>query len=732
MLPRTLADRSKVQATRTIGDRRLKRLTVRESTRVRAYVEDQTARIEEAWGRRAEVVAERSREVRRATDSLAGARGVMIAVALLLLFLAFRNAFFSLPANAGDLLPFPASATDLWSSYLSPWVHSGLGHAWPSPPAFGVLGWFSMLTLGNAGAAQKLALLVFGSVAFIGAYRLVGDSVDRIARLVAASVYLLGGVGYAGMRNGHLSALVVGATAPFVLRPFLTLIGWQRPPGFRRTSTVGQAVLAAAIAGSLVPGSLVYFAACASILALVRGVVDRPLRAAAGLGWGLLALALSWALLLPWSLTWFHPGGALDVLMNARSRGGFIAAYQGNGFLTTILGRTPYLPAFAGLGLPVAGLVALFVARGQRFRLAIALWAVVVAVAFLVQATAAGQLVPLVASPIEAGVLASLAFSGLAGIAASAIRLDLKSISLGLRQPLGVGAAVLAGVLAVTGLVPAMVGAGYSLKPAETQRAARMSGAGSLVADQGGKGTETRVLWVGRSWTGGFPTGSRPARDYVITGNNGQAVTDLFETTSGPGETQLRSTVGAIESGRVDLGGNLLGAFNIGWVVVGRGSGASHWLGQRDLTVVRSDPAYDVLENSAHLARAGAYRRLPPQLAAVAGRGVHSVVARQTPALSRGLETSKRTYSIAAAPRARVAFLAESRDPGWIASSSGRRLRPLRDTWGNAFAVPVGTSGDYAITYRRSFSQVAWLVLVGIGWLVAIGVSFARRREHAP
>ncbi|HET7483112.1 MAG TPA: glycosyltransferase family 2 protein, partial [Actinomycetota bacterium] len=55
--PQTLAERNRVQRRRTVPDRRLQRLTVRESTRIRAYVSHQAERIEEAWGRRADVMS---------------------------------------------------------------------------------------------------------------------------------------------------------------------------------------------------------------------------------------------------------------------------------------------------------------------------------------------------------------------------------------------------------------------------------------------------------------------------------------------------------------------------------------------------------------------------------------------------------------------------------------------------------------------------------------------------
>ncbi|HEX2234790.1 MAG TPA: glycosyltransferase, partial [Actinomycetota bacterium] len=62
--PQTFSERVRVQRARRVPDRRLRRLTVRYATRVRAYVGAQAERLEQAWGRRAETVARRSDRAR--------------------------------------------------------------------------------------------------------------------------------------------------------------------------------------------------------------------------------------------------------------------------------------------------------------------------------------------------------------------------------------------------------------------------------------------------------------------------------------------------------------------------------------------------------------------------------------------------------------------------------------------------------------------------------------------
>ena len=61
--------------------------------------------------------------------------------------------------------------------------------------------------------------------------------------------------------------------------------------------------------------------------------------------------------------------------------------------------------------------MAILVGEGQRRRVGLALWGVVVMMGLVISLIAGGTLRPLVASPIEAGVLPALAFAALAGLA---------------------------------------------------------------------------------------------------------------------------------------------------------------------------------------------------------------------------------------------------------------------------------------------------------------------------
>ncbi|MCA1705165.1 MAG: glycosyltransferase family 2 protein, partial [Actinobacteria bacterium] len=102
-----LSERRKVQKTRTISDRKLRRLTVRGTTRVRAYIGNQTDRLEEAWGRRAETFA-----ARRAIFQNLGSRSIGLAILLVVVgvagfLLGFRHFLWAPQTAVGELLPYP-------------------------------------------------------------------------------------------------------------------------------------------------------------------------------------------------------------------------------------------------------------------------------------------------------------------------------------------------------------------------------------------------------------------------------------------------------------------------------------------------------------------------------------------------------------------------------------------------------------------------------------------------
>ncbi len=731
--PQTLAERRRVQSSRKVSDKTLARLMVRLPSRLRVYALGQAERLEEAWGRRTDYVSRRTTQARAATSRVKGWQIAAGAALVVLMVLGFRGFFWAPPATFGELLPFPDGATSMWRQWASPWQDAGLGSAGPSPSAYFVLGVPQFLSFGGSGAAQKLLLTLLGLAAFVGASRLVSELVDRPARLTAGVVYVLGSVGYAGVRGGSLGALVFGAAAPYVLLSIIRLVGWTRPARWSAGREIATLGLFAALSGAFVPGALILYLGAALVLAAVRTFVGRAGTELKALGGCILGLLLGWALLLPWSFGWIGEGGALAVLNAGSPYADFAANYRDHGMVSVLLGQTPEGPVLFGLALPLLGVVAVFTGSGQRRRMALALWGLIVGLGFLVTATASGLVGPIVASPIEMGVLVSLAFAGLAGLAVGAFRLDLPRRKLGIVQAATVAGLAGALFLAGAGVAPTLVGGDWApgedattLEPMEFEQLNTLLGAGARTSGP------FRALWVGDLWTSPTPTSGRPVRDYILTDARGAELTDLFASHSGQGSALLNEVLGSIVAGETDRAGNLLGSFNIRYVIVARNADTGPWLSQRDLALVRTEDDVLVFEDSSSLDRAALYDELPPYVAAVeredarlASEGQQierAALVRSDPAKYRGIDLG--------GPG--VAFLAETSHDDWTATADGEALERVESGWGNAFSVPAGAVEALEVDHPRTALELATLIGLPLLWIFVIGAAFpSRRREKA-
>ena len=729
-LPQTMAERTRVQLNRKVPDRRLRRLMIRETSRVRFYIQYQTGRLEEAWGRRAEIIAARSNEARAFGRRMRGRPLAIALVSLIAMLLAFRHFVWSPAVSVGELLPYPERATGMFRAFFSPWQDIGLGQPGPPSPSLVPLGIFPIVTLGAAGAAQKLLLLTLGALSFMGAYRLVSDLVDRWGRVAAGAVYVAGSVGYAGVREGALAALAFGAVAPFALHSLLRLTGWTRPPGWNPGRETAKLAAMAGISAAFVPGSLVLYLVCAVVLALGRELLMPGSKAARSLVAPLVALVVGWLLLLPWSASWWQPGAVFDRLQGDASWRAFASGFEGHGMTSVLLGQTPDGPALFGLALPLLGLVAAFVAEGQRRRVALALWSVVAVMGLVVSLIAGGAIRPLVASPIEAGVLSSVAYAALAGLAVGAFRLDLPRRGLGLMQGVAIAGLAVAIFLVAAGLGPAVWGGEWRPDPSGAQATTIDEVDSLLEAELVAEPTGSfRTLWIGDSWNRGTLSAARPARDRLITGPHGQVMTDLFQKRSVEAEQELEGAIASIESGATDRGGALLGAFNIRFVVLEPQDAQEGWLEQRDLAAVRSSSEYIFFQNMAVPARAGVYETVPPYVVALAEEDPTVGAGTEEEALAPAEQRSASLYVAEELEASGIAFVPESRDERWRAFAGGEELEATDGGWGNAFEVPSGSEGTLTIEYDRPTSRAVLWVIVGIAWLVVLGAASSTTRS---
>ena len=727
-LPQTLSERRKVQGQRKVGDLELQRLTVKQATRIRSYVSYQRDRLEEAWGRRAELVAQRSARAKLLSSSMKGWLGFAIFGCVIALLLGFRNIWWSAPLAVGEILPYPDSPFALFRSFSAPWRVAGLGQPGQAPPALGLLGFFPLLTLGAAGAAQKLLIATLGIAAFAGAYRLVSDFVDRAGRITAGALYLLGAIGYAGIRTGSLGALVFGASAPFVLRSMARVTGWSRPPRWNRSSTVAQIALGVAVSSAFVPGALFMYLLAAGLLAGGRALFVRGEKALNGFALAVLGTALGWILLLPWSAGWGDAGGPLWSMRSDGLWRTYASSFRGHDMLSVVLGQTPESPVFFGLALPVLGVVAVVATEGQRRRFALALWGLIAISGLLVTAFEAGAIRPFLASPVEAGVIAAVAFSALGGISVGGFRLDLPRRGFGWAHWVSIAGFALAIFFSLWGIGPAILSGGWSAGAAgDRETVASVAKVRTILGAERGHAGAFRALWVGSGWNSPLPTSSRPPERAFLTGPVGQELTALFESQDSSARDEMRRVVASIESGTTDRGGALLGAFNVRFVVIERDEEIDPWLQQRDLALVRSEEDFLLFENSRSLPRAAIYQDVPAYVRAVEENDP-SLTANITDLELEDLE-QRRSYHYVDRQTSSggIVFLAEAEHPEWDAELDGRELERVDGGWGNAFALE-GDTGRLDLQVHRSFIDIAWLIFAVFAWLVTIVASFPRER----
>lgn len=717
--PQTLAARFRVQRARNVADRSLTRLTVRETTRLRAYVGHQAERLEEAWGRRAELLSNRAMRMRAARRRFAGWPAAVAAAVVVGLLIGGRNFLWAAPASVGQLLPYPNDATAVLGAYLAPWRDVALGQPGPAPPALVVLGVFPLVAFGLEGLAQKLLVVTLMGLSGVGAYRLMGDLVPLPGQWVAASLYVLGGVAFVGLRQGSLATFALGAAMPFGLHALLRITGWTRPAAYDPGAEIARLAIAAGFAAAFAPGALVVFSGAGVLLALARALVSWAScvgalgGVAAGVGGG-------WLLLLPWSATWLTPGGPFDVIAAQAGSGGLLGT---TGMIEVLLGQVPRVSGLAGFAPLVPAGLALVVATGQRRRVALGLWLLVAASGVVVELAARGLVPAFVASSGEAGALPTLCLALLSGVAVGACMLDLPRHRLGLWQALVLGALGLSLLLFLAGLLPAVwQGRWEPGRGSDGSREVVARVEAFLEAEAAGEG-RFRALWVGGSWFAPRPAGAA-GPGHVLSGPSGPLIGDIYAVESSSGAVALQEAIAAIEQGATDRGGRLLGAFNIRFVVLGRSAAAGAWLRQRDFGVVRSESEYSLLENHADLPRGGIYGTLP-----AGARSEPEPLATSTTAeLDETLEPQgPARLELPGARGPAVAWLAENRSPGWRARLGDRDLVARPGVWGNAFRVPGGFRDDLVLSHPRTAGDYLWFAAIGVAWLAALGAATARR-----
>lgn len=715
-----LRARRAAQRARRVPDRDVRRLQVRGSARLAAFVRGHGGED------RAVALAAATREL--VASLRGGPRRTAVtvwAVAGLVLAFGSRGLIAGRLPSVGDIVAFPEHATQLLRYWTSGWRTAGLGADEPAPTAFGLLGLAGLVLAGGMGLLQKLLVLGAIPLGAVGAWRLARPlaAASPVARLAAPVVYLAVPLPYNALARGRWDALVAYGVMPFVLGRLLAATGLAPWDADRRTlrRQVVPCALVLAVAGSLAPAIVpVAVVTAVGLVAgsVVAGALRRTGRAvllAVAAGVGALVLCV------PWSLGFLLPGAAWSTVAGSPpgpASGGLGALVR---FQTGPWGAAP-------LGWAVAAAAVLPLVIGREWRLAWAgrLWAVALGCWALAWVGGRGWLP--VAPPDEGVVLApaaaALALTAALGVVAFVV--DLRGYHFGWRQGVSVVAAA-AGALAVLPVLGAAVGGRWGMPSQDWAQAVAWMRADRARGD-------ARVLWVGdptvlpgEAWSLG------DGLAFVISRNGAPTVTDRWlPAPGGPDRLVPDALRVARREGTVRLG-RLLAPMAVRYIALplrpAPGSGPvrrppadllAALDAQIDLRRRPSDPALVLYENVAAAPIRGLVGGPVPAVAPPGGADLSGA----RPALQVGEGPTRATGRL---DRPGTLVVSEAASGRWELRVDGRRA-PRRRAFGWANAFEVTEPGRAVLRYR---TPPAYLGLLGVQVLVWAAAVRAARRGRA-
>ncbi|HWC34951.1 MAG TPA: glycosyltransferase [Mycobacteriales bacterium] len=615
--------------------------------------------------------------------------------------------------HGGRLLPAPAGATDLWSSYFSAWHPSGVGSTAPASPSLALLALLASVLLGKVWLAVDIIVLGAVPLAALSAFtslRVLTTAV-RI-RIWVSVVYALLPAVTGAIATGRIDVIVAAIVLPRLARSIT--VAWQRDAFGTLRGRAVRAGLWLAVATAFAPLLWVFAAlVCGGLLAAMHlsaddsDRIDERLKATAGiLGVPLIAL-------MPW--TWHviaHPsvlfaGTGLPEFYTSRS--------APSGILIALLHAGGAAQAPFWIGVPILGGVVLGLQRDSRVaaaRLGAAgyVLGVVVAIAMTRGASVTAGFpttrhwpgLPLLVA--GAGALLT------AVVAAVGARPALQDQSFGWRQPAAVAVVALALVATAT-LVFGWVarGAGKPLRgddpavlPLYVQAELAVPTAGRALV-LGGDSQLVHYALV------------RTPRGPVL-GSGDQPVSGR---SSDRASAALAAVVQDLVAGRPGAGAELV-PFGVNYVVAPSRTARriAPQLGQASTLSVIPVPSATVWHSSLSTG----------ELTVLAGAAADAAVRGEvpdTPPLAV-LHGSGSTVSAGATSVHRLLVLAEPVESRWHATLNGERLHPVTAYgWAQAFELPARPG-----TVRVSFDSGGrhwWLILelLGIAAVLLFGAGAA-------
>jgi len=495
----------------------------------------------------------------------------VVAAAVVVFVIGSRNLVGTRLPMIGQLVPLGSLGT-IWHQVFASWQPSGLGNGAPGHPAYATLGLFGIVALGQMGAVVRLLLLLAIPVGALGVFRFLRPVASNRARVLA--VLAFGGIalGANEIAVGSLSGLVALAVTPFLLRRLFRLarvVPFDEPfppavpfatRGWRRSQT-GQVVtlgLLLALSSSLAPALLVETVVTALALS-AASFLQRGRRPFQGQRQIFLGLLLALVLLAPLVITALLGGthslavfGAASGPWSQPGLGGllrFAVGPNGGGVLAWLL--------------PLAAVVPLLIARGERLTLSAYLAAVAMsslALALWVARGGWGSFAPdlyVVLAP------AATSVALLVGLGLASLENDLSATRFTWRQlvaSLGIACALI-------GLLPALGSAGNGRWKMPT------SGYGDALSFLSGSALAGhRLLWLGDPRA--IPGSSWPLEPGLAwsTSTGGlPAASNLFQPPTATAASAITTALDDMLQGKTVRLGQILAPTGISVIVVTSG-----------------------------------------------------------------------------------------------------------------------------------------------------------------
>ena len=738
--------RKDLSAHRAVRDADVRRLQVRGSSRLSAFLRGQLGSGEDRLGS----VTGAGRDLVSNLRSSSARSSLIAWVAVLLLIVIGSRQIFTggLPA-IGDFATFPSHPSSLLAEWTSGFRDTGLGSESPAPTLLAAIGGLGYVFFGAMDLLRTVLVIGALPLGVVGICRLARPLGTRRSRIVALVVYACLPIGFNAIAQGRWTGLVMYGFAPWMLNQLLRgsglapfgSVGGDPGPGVADRPLVQRVLLlglVTALAALLVPFAFVVVPAMAVSIVLGGLLVGELRGALRTMGVALGGLAVALVLHLPWSASLLT--GGWQAFVGTSSDGGRPLSLGAIlRFETGPFGAPPIGWVF----LPV-GVLALLIGRRWRFSWAVRCWMIVTAGFALVFVGAQGWLPGSLPVPEVLLAPAGAALALTTGLGMAAFEVDLPDYHFGWRQI----ASVVAGAALVLGVLPAVAAASsgrWDMPRGDFERPLR-----NLSTKSGGD-DPYRVLWLGDADllpAAGWPLDAPAVDDlgpgallaYSTSENGMPDVSDVIAGSDHGATSHLSQTLQIAAAGGTSRLGALLAPMGVRYIVVPLGNAPRPFQtgptveptalltvldAQLDLSNVDVARGIVVYRNAQW---APTRAQLPADTSYPSGEG--TVGNRVVPGLS-GSPTAMpddqgyQAFS-GSLDQASSVYLAEAGSTHWQLKIDGQNA-PRSDVlgWSNAFAADAGAAGT--LVFDTPVSRGGFLVAQVLAWLIVFFYLFRSR-----